>query len=83
LIAIIFCLLPLYLNSREEKVLTWGDQGDGTFKNPILKADYSDPDVIRHGDDFYLIASDFHFVGMQVLRAGFGKLDRGISGNLA
>jgi beta-xylosidase len=25
--------------------------------NPILKADYSDPDVIRVGDDFYLVAS--------------------------
>ena len=25
------------------------DQGDGTFKNPVLFADYSDPDVIRVG----------------------------------
>lgn len=48
---------------------TWGDQGDGTFRNPILNADYSDPDVIRVGDDFYLAASDFHFVGMQVLHS--------------
>jgi beta-xylosidase len=36
------------------------DQGDGTYRNPILYADYSDPDVIRHGDDFYLTASSFH-----------------------
>jgi hypothetical protein len=50
-------------------VLTWGDQGDGTFRNPILKADYSDPDVIRVGDDFYLVGSDFHFVGIQVLHS--------------
>jgi len=48
---------------------TWGDQGDGTYKNPILKADYSDPDVIRVGSDFYLVASDFHFVGIQVLHS--------------
>lgn len=61
--------LPLCLNSRENPILTWGDQGNGTYKNPILKADYSDPDVIRHGDDFYLIASDFHFVGIQVLHS--------------
>lgn len=49
--------------------LQWGDQGDGTYKNPILKADFSDPDLIRVGDDFYLIASDFHYVGMQVLHS--------------
>ena len=32
------------------------DQGDGTFKNPVLYADYSDPDVIRVGEDYYLTA---------------------------
>ncbi len=47
----------------------WGDQGDGTFRNPILPADYSDPDVIRVGDDFYLVASEFHFMGIQVLHS--------------
>lgn len=50
-------------------ILSWGDQGDGTYRNPILNADYSDPDVIRVGDDFYLVASDFHFVGIQVLHS--------------
>jgi len=32
------------------------------YRNPVLFADYSDPDVIRDGKDFYLIASSFHFV---------------------
>lgn len=32
------------------------------YRNPILFADYSDPDVIREGSDYYLIASTFHFV---------------------
>jgi beta-xylosidase len=36
------------------------DQGDGTYRNPILYADYSDPDVIRAGDDFYMVASSFN-----------------------
>jgi len=49
--------------------VTWGDHGNGFYRNPILKADYSDPDVIRVGDDFYLVASDFHFVGIQVLHS--------------
>ena len=30
------------------------DNGDGTYKNPIINADYSDPDAIRVGDNFYL-----------------------------
>ena len=47
----------------------WGDQGDGTYTNPVLNADFSDPDVIRVGNKFYMVASDFHFMGMQVLES--------------
>lgn len=36
------------------------DQQDGTFRNPVICADYSDPDVIRDGDDFYMTASSFN-----------------------
>ncbi len=36
------------------------DNGDGTYKNPVLDADYSDPDAIRVGDTFYMIASSFN-----------------------
>ncbi len=35
------------------------DQGDGTYINPVLHADYSDPDVCAAGDDFYMTASSF------------------------
>jgi beta-xylosidase len=35
------------------------DRGDGTYRNPVLYADYSDPDVVRVGGDFYLVASSF------------------------
>lgn len=35
------------------------DLGDGTYKNPVLYADYSDPDAIRVGEDYYLTASSF------------------------
>ncbi|HET7626590.1 MAG TPA: glycoside hydrolase 43 family protein [Verrucomicrobiae bacterium] len=46
------------------------DPGDGTFRNPILFADYSDPDVIRHGDDFYLTASSFNCTpGLPILHS--------------
>jgi beta-xylosidase len=33
----------------------------GVYRNPVLPADYSDPDVIRVGDTYYLVASSFHF----------------------
>lgn len=36
------------------------DNGDGTYKNPIIYADYSDPDVVRVGDDYYMTASSFN-----------------------
>lgn len=35
------------------------DLGDGTYRNPVLNADWSDPDVCRVGDDYYLTASSF------------------------
>ena len=48
---------------------SWGDQGNGTYVNPVLNIDYSDPDVIRFGKKYYMVASDFHFMGMQVLES--------------
>ncbi len=44
------------------------DLSDGNFKNPILFADYSDPDVIRVGDTFYMTASSFNYIpGLPIL----------------
>ncbi|MDR1119370.1 MAG: family 43 glycosylhydrolase [Dysgonamonadaceae bacterium] len=47
----------------------WGDQGDGTYINPILNADYSDPDVIRVGEKYYMVCSEFHYIGLPVLES--------------
>ena len=55
--------------SGNKRITRWGDQGNGTYVNPILNADYSDPDAIRVGDKYYMVASDFHFMGMQVLES--------------
>lgn len=61
---------PTLVAQGEAKIVTtWGDQGNGTYVNPILNADYSDPDAIRVGDKYYMVASDFHFMGMQVLES--------------
>lgn len=41
-----------------------------TYRNPILYADYSDPDVLRVGKRYYLVASSFHFSpGIPVLES--------------
>ncbi|MGO1244226.1 glycoside hydrolase 43 family protein [Sphingobacterium sp. JB170] len=46
------------------------DQGDGTYQNPILHADYSDPDVVRVGNDYYMVASSFnHAPGLPLLHS--------------
>jgi hypothetical protein len=46
------------------------DNGDGTFINPPLYADYPDPDVIRVGEDFYFITSSFANVpGLRILHS--------------
>ncbi|KWX73729.1 glycoside hydrolase [Paenibacillus riograndensis] len=46
------------------------DQGNGTYINPIIYADYSDPDVIRVGEDFFMTASSFtHIPGLPILHS--------------
>jgi beta-xylosidase len=46
------------------------DLGNGSYKNPVLFADYSDPDVIRVGSDFYLTASSFSMIpGLPILQS--------------
>jgi len=46
------------------------DNNDGTYKNPVLFADYSDPDVIRIGDDYYMVASSFNCMpGLPILHS--------------
>ena len=67
LLTLLCALTALTLTAQVR--LQWGDQGNGTYMNPVLNADFSDPDVIRVGDKYYMVASDFHFMGMQVLES--------------
>lgn len=70
-------LLPLLLvaasvgASAQYRSQVWcPDNGDGTYTNPVIYADYSDPDVIAVGDDYYLTASSFNCVpGLPVLHS--------------
>ena len=66
------CFLAVTLNAfaDEGNQGAWGDQGDGTYINPILPGDFSDPDVIRVGTDYYLITSSFQYSpGMAIMHS--------------
>jgi beta-xylosidase len=72
LIAIIGMALSLTAFTQKTYVSkVWvADNGDGTYKNPIIHADYSDPDAIRVGNDFYLISSSFEDMpGLPILHS--------------
>lgn len=57
-------------NSSSESAVWKADNGDGSYTNPIIHADYSDPDVIRVGDDFYMTSSSFNAVpGLPILHS--------------
>ena len=48
----------------------WGEQPNGTYRNPIIPADYSDLDCIKVGSEYYAITSTFQFSpGMTVMRS--------------
>ena len=46
------------------------DLGNGYYQNPIIHADYSDPDIVRVGEDFYMTASSFNYSpGLPILHS--------------
>jgi beta-xylosidase len=48
----------------------WGDQGNGSYANPVLPADFSDLDAIAVGNTFYAISSTMQYSpGMTVLQS--------------
>lgn len=65
-------LLPLLAWSQYRSQVWSPDNGDGTFTNPVINADYSDPDVCvgPSGEDYYLTASSFQCVpGLPILHS--------------
>jgi len=55
--------LALFVAAAPLASQAWSpDAGAGKYRNPIIFADYSDPDVVRVGDDFYMTSSSFNSV---------------------
>ena len=64
-------VVPSLLAQKPFVSKVWvADNGNGTYKNPIIHADYSDPDAIRVGDDYYLTSSSFEDIpGLPILHS--------------
>lgn len=70
--SILFSLLFLPIISvAQYKSSVWSpDNGDETYTNPVINADYSDPDVCVVGDDYYMTASSFNCIpGLPILHS--------------
>ncbi len=72
LILTTLAVLPLMASAQYKSEVWSPDNGDGTYTNPVINADYSDPDVCvgPSGEDYYLTASSFQCTpGLPVLHS--------------
>ncbi len=59
-------ILPTHSQTK-----SWtADNGNGTFTNPLFYDEFSDPDILRVGDDYYLAGTTMHTVpGLVILHS--------------
>ena len=56
--------------AAQQPSMSWNPDRGSHYVNPVINADYSDPDVCRVGDDFYMTSSSFGcFPGLQILHS--------------
>lgn len=67
---LLFACLPAVLNAQSDEGTWTADNGNGTFTNPLFYEEFSDPDLIRVGDDYYLTGTTMHTMpGLPVLHS--------------
>ena len=68
---LIFALMTFWVMGTQAQPKSWtADNGNGTFTNPLFYDEFSDPDVIRVGDDYYLAGTTMHAVpGLVILHS--------------
>ena len=67
---VVLLTVPLGCAGTGAQMGSWGDQRDGTYRNPMLNADYPDVDIERLGDTYYMITSTNHYApGMTLLES--------------
>jgi beta-xylosidase len=71
IICTLLLMFSLTVSAQQKSFEEWLARGDKSmYKNPIIHADYSDPDAIRVGDDFYMVSSSFtHIPGLPILHS--------------
>ena len=65
-------MLPMIALAQYKSQVWCPDNGDGTYTNPVINADYSDPDVCvgASGEDYYMTASSFQCTpGLPILHS--------------
>ena len=64
-------LMACSMLGAQAQTKSWtADNGNGTFTNPLFYDEFSDPDVIRVGDDYYLAGTTMHSVpGLVILHS--------------
>lgn len=68
--AAIICAVSTISSYAQQPSESWNPDKGTHYVNPVLNADYSDPDVCRVGDDFYMTSSSFAcFPGLQILHS--------------
>ena len=61
---------PMLASAQYKSEVWCPDNGDGTYTNPVINADYSDPDACAVGDDYYMTASSFNCIpGLPILHS--------------
>src|SRR5579862_6704139 len=87
-------LLPFHISwaadSKQSGARSWAaDNGNGTYSNPLFYDEFSDPDMIRVGADFYLTGTTMHampglpilhsrdLVNWRIIAYAFDRLDLG------
>src|SRR5688572_28315783 len=70
-LAALFVCTPIAVAQERPLRETWSaDNGDGTFTNPLFYDEFSDPDLIRVGEDYYLTGTTMHSMpGLPILHS--------------
>ena len=69
-ILVITFFISIYHLSTVSAQSWTADNGNGTFTNPLFYDEFSDPDIIRVGDDYYLAGTTMHTVpGLVILHS--------------
>ena len=68
ILLLLMCMITLGIQAQWK---SWtADNGNGTFTNPLFYDEFSDPDILRVGDDYYLAGTTIHTVpGLVILHS--------------